>query len=193
MGMMLAGSMVQQAGTDISTYARVGQAYSAYVAGRQRAYGLRMQARLQEFLAGDSDLAAADWAAQAGDAWERGLDEQQIRSLRLGQDVGRIYAASAGAGIDVASASVRRAEAADRAEAARDAEVIGRNAAAASASALSRAVSARQDAVWQRADARTLRLNAKYAKRSARMQMLGGLLSAAGFHAGQTAQNWSPG
>jgi len=192
-GMDMVGRGVQQGGTDIQTMGLGLKAYSSYLQMRQKGRALKLQAELADWRAGQYGRQADDLFAQAGDYQEQGQKEAQIRTLQLGRDVGRIYSGAAGAGIDASSRIAVAAERAARSEAARDVGEIAADAAGRARTSIAQSVTARQDAVFARADAKQLRANAKWAKNAGYLQLAGGMLSALGFHMGQTAQNWSPG
>ena len=190
-GMDIAGRAVQQAGTDISTGALVFGALNKYWSARWEAKTLKMQARVAKFEARQNKKDAANYMKQAADAQLAGWQEAGMRGQRLAQDVGRIYAGAAGAGIDVSSDVVRHVERTNRAEALADMDAINANAAAQGAAYAQQAGNSMAAYYIGMADAAQLKQNAKMAKARGRMEMVGGLLSAFGFHMSQTSQNWS--
>lgn len=189
MGVDIAGRAVQQSGTDISTGALVAGALNKYWSSRWQAKTLKMQVRATEFAAEQSKADAGGYMMRAADAQASGWQEAAMRGQRLAQDVGRVYTGAAGAGIDVSSATVRHVERTNRAEAKADMDAINANAAAQGRAYAEQAGNAMADYYIGMADAAQLRQNAKMAKSRGRMEMLGGLLSAWGFHMQQTAQN----
>lgn len=191
MGMDIAGRAVQQGGTDISTGGLVLGALNKYWASRWEAKTLKMQSRVAKWEARQNKADAADLMRQSADAQLAGWQEAGMRGQRLAQDVGRIYAGAAGAGIDVSSDVVRHVERTNRAEAFADMDAINANAAAQGASYARQAGNAMAAYHIGMADAAQLAQNAKMAKARGRMEMVGGLLSAFGFHMSQTSQNWS--
>ena len=150
-----------------------------------------MQAKTAKFAAEQSREDAAGFMLRAADAQASGWQEAAMRGQRLAQDVGRVYTSAAGAGIDVSSATVRHVERTDRMEAKADMDAINANAAAQGRAYAEQAGNAMANYHMGMADAAQLRQNAKMARSRGRMEMLGGLLSAWGFHMSQTAQNWS--
>ena len=191
LGMDIAGRGVQQSGTDLATGGLVLGALNKYWASRWEARSLKMQARVAKWQARQSKADAAGLMLQAGDAQAEGWQESAMRGQRLAQDVGRVYAGAAGAGIDVSSYTVRHVEETNRREAAADVDAINANAAAKGAAYARQAGNAMAAYHIGMADAAQLRANAKMARQRGRMEMVGGLLSAFGFHMSQTSQNWS--
>ena len=190
MGMQIAANATKQAGTDMQTAATAFKAWTTYLDAKNRARQLKLDAELSRIRAGEYGQDAKSLMEAAGDAQLEGREEAEIRGLQLAQDVGRVYTGAAGAGIDVSSATARHVREGMRREGYRDMANITKRAANAASGYVSQATTARKNQIWANYDAKVQDINAKYAKKMGRLQMIGGLLSAAGLHVGQTGQNW---
>lgn len=167
-------------GTGIVAGAQLGNAWADYFAQRLKAGQYRMQARGAEFEAKQYIGQAREyWRASSG-MQEAGWQEAAMRGQRLAQDVGRVYTSSAGAGIDVSSASVRHVERTNRAEAAADVNAINANATAQARQYMTQSGNAMANYHIGMGNAAALRQNAKIARSNAWGELVGGVLSAAG-------------
>ena len=181
------GSQIMMTGAYFRMGGNILHSLNKYWASRWEAKTLKMQSRVAKWEARQNKADAADLMRQSADAQLAGWQEAGMRGQRLAQDVGRIYAGAAGAGIDVSSYTVRHVEETDRREAAADIDAINANAAAQGASYARQAGNAMAAYHIGMADAAQLAQNAKMAKRRGRWEMIGGLLSTAG----QFITDWS--
>lgn len=105
---------------------------------------------------------AKEFVRAAGLEQKRGTEAASMRYSQLGEDIGHIYGAAAGSGIDVSSATVRDVVHGNRLEARRDAQTIMDNAREAARAQVYNAMNARIAAVNARAEAKIMRRNASY-------------------------------
>lgn len=168
------------AGVGMQLAGNLGSAWEQYVLGRARESQYRRDAERLEIAAGELDQTAESAVKSAGEAQLAGREEAAMRGLRLSQDIGRVFSGSAGAGVDVSSATVRHVAKGMRDEGYRDQMNMYANAANRANAYVDQAMTQRKNAIWQRADAEIARINAKAARRSGTWAALGGMVSAVG-------------
>lgn len=130
---------------------------------------------------------AASATRHAGQVQQAGMESAVNRYLRLGRDIGHIYAGAAGGNIDVSSNTVRDVDRAARLMANRDVAAISRSAANQAQDYSDAAKAARISYIGEQTAADMMDINAEYSKKIARSQMRSSMWSAAGKMAGTAA------
>ena len=176
----IAGMIVEGIGYTGQFGERLLGAWGTYLAGKMSARSQKLQATGLRYDAAERLEDATAYLTSAGKAQKAGEDEAVNRYLRLGQDIGRIYAGAAAGNIDVASRSVGRVDSAARLMAGRDVKAIGANAADRANAYVAEATSARVDYIRQMARAKMLDINASYERKMSKGMMRSQMLSAAG-------------
>jgi len=162
-------------------------AWGTYYQAKMAARMDKLQAEQMRFDAQGRLWDAEALTTSAGKAQKAGEDEAVNRYLQLGQDIGRVYAGAAGAGIDVTSRSVRRVDSAARQMAARDVKAINANAADRANAYVAEATSAKIDYINQMAQAKMVEINANYQRKMAKSSMRSQAIGATGRFASSLA------
>jgi hypothetical protein len=136
-----------------------------YSASKAKQAQLEMQAE-------NFGKAADDFNKKVGRVQEQGRAAREQRMIQAGQDVGRINAGAAGSGIDVSSNTVRKTIQDTMVSAYNDAAVMAVNEAEAAHEMQNRELEQRVSKVWTEYNVGVEKVNRK-------MELIGGIMSAA--------------
>lgn len=155
-------------------------AWAQYGAAKASAAMQSAQADAIAMTAGGYTRDAREHRRMAGEAQLEGNDAIALRNLQLGQDVSRVYAGAAGAGLGMDSRIVRHVDRAVRLNARRDTTAIAHNSRESAAAHMSQALASEYGWINQMLSSRMAKVNARYQRRAARGAYIGSLISGAG-------------